>query len=231
MPRTTLCAGCCCQQHRHNPFHRVERWTGSYFEPSWLHLTGLVIHLGHEDGSRCSHENTSTETKRFETADNEDSDFDDFDFDFDSFDEEDFHEDDLDCSSMSEVSLEPDEPDMPPRNQSAERAVPNTFKYLRPGGKNSDGSKWTILVDSNGIHHLRVRYCNCPDAPPHDEQLLLHGLYPSSTKQPRMAFTFRVLDEYLLTNLECKTAPKSFCARLRRLTCRICPESVPVGNH
>jgi len=34
------------------PFHRIERWTGIFYEQSWLWKVGLVIHLGH-NGDRC----------------------------------------------------------------------------------------------------------------------------------------------------------------------------------
>ena len=41
------CTECC-----RDPFHRIERWTGTFFEPSWLWKVGLVIRLGH-NGDRC----------------------------------------------------------------------------------------------------------------------------------------------------------------------------------
>ncbi|KIJ89600.1 hypothetical protein K443DRAFT_61876, partial [Laccaria amethystina LaAM-08-1] len=35
-----------------DPFHRIERWTGKFYERSWLWKVGSVIHLGHK-GDRC----------------------------------------------------------------------------------------------------------------------------------------------------------------------------------
>jgi hypothetical protein len=47
-----FCIHCCRSTHHRLPFHRVERWTGSYFTPSWLQQVGVTIHLGH-DGNSC----------------------------------------------------------------------------------------------------------------------------------------------------------------------------------
>ncbi|KAH6905174.1 hypothetical protein BKA70DRAFT_1108324, partial [Coprinopsis sp. MPI-PUGE-AT-0042] len=38
--------------HQSSPFHRVEIWSTTHFEPSWLWRTGLVIQLGHH-GLQC----------------------------------------------------------------------------------------------------------------------------------------------------------------------------------
>ena len=33
---TAYCAECCRTSHCRDPFHRIERWTGTFYEPSWL---------------------------------------------------------------------------------------------------------------------------------------------------------------------------------------------------
>ncbi|KIK12597.1 hypothetical protein PISMIDRAFT_120613 [Pisolithus microcarpus 441] len=52
MHQPLCCTDCCCAMHRSNPFHRIEQWTGEFFEQSALHLLGLAIHLGH-GGAPC----------------------------------------------------------------------------------------------------------------------------------------------------------------------------------
>ncbi|KAF8547467.1 hypothetical protein OG21DRAFT_1527140 [Imleria badia] len=47
-----FCTPCARQQHRGNPFHRIQQWTGEFFEDSALHLAGFELHLGHE-GRSC----------------------------------------------------------------------------------------------------------------------------------------------------------------------------------
>ncbi|KAI0040342.1 hypothetical protein FA95DRAFT_1502997 [Auriscalpium vulgare] len=47
-----LCAGCIVSAHKTLPLHRVQKWTGTFFEPAPLHQLGLRIQLGH-DGAEC----------------------------------------------------------------------------------------------------------------------------------------------------------------------------------
>ncbi|PCH42791.1 hypothetical protein WOLCODRAFT_74097, partial [Wolfiporia cocos MD-104 SS10] len=83
------------------------------------------------------------------------------------------------------------------------------------------------VMDMMGIHHLDINWCGCENSPPHDQQLLAMGLYPASTLQPQTAFTFRVLDDYLLTNKECKTSAMSYYSRLCWATDNAFPRWVP----
>ncbi|KAG1721016.1 uncharacterized protein EDB91DRAFT_1240354 [Suillus paluster] len=72
----------------------------------------------------------------------------------------------------------------------------------------------TTIVDKSG-------YCMCADAPSADLQLFRLGLFPASFTQPKTAFTFDVLDDFLLDNLECGT-------KLRRMTTNVFPHLVPL---
>lgn len=47
-----FCMACCRDKHTLLPLHRVQQWTGSFFEDSWLRNVGLVLHLGHQ-GHPC----------------------------------------------------------------------------------------------------------------------------------------------------------------------------------
>ena len=42
-----FCSDCVRLYHRSSPYHRVEHWTGAFFEPAWLCQANVVIHLGH----------------------------------------------------------------------------------------------------------------------------------------------------------------------------------------
>ncbi|KAF9038738.1 hypothetical protein BJ165DRAFT_1531802 [Panaeolus papilionaceus] len=47
-----LCQSCSLHQHKHLPFHCIEKWNGTFFVKSLLYELGLVRQLGHE-GSDC----------------------------------------------------------------------------------------------------------------------------------------------------------------------------------
>jgi hypothetical protein len=79
--------------------------------------------------------------------------------------------------------------------------------------------RFFILVDTNGIHNTKIRFCECSSASLDQvDQLMSMGLFPATLKQPRMAFTFRVLRQAHLMNLESKAAMYDFVGTLRRLT-------------
>ncbi|KAG1740442.1 uncharacterized protein EDB91DRAFT_1082000 [Suillus paluster] len=58
-------------------------------------------------------------------------------------------------------------------------------------------------------------------------QLFQTGLFPASFTRPKTAFTFSVLDNFLLDNLECGTSAMNYYSKIRRLTSSIFPLMVP----
>ncbi|EIW81842.1 hypothetical protein CONPUDRAFT_54267, partial [Coniophora puteana RWD-64-598 SS2] len=91
-----------------------------------------------------------------------------------------------------------------------------------------DGNMNMVVVDTNGLHQIPVNFCRCEGKVGDDVQLLQHGLYPASQTAPRTAFTFRVLDEFLLQNRECKVPAMSYISHLQRKTMESMPQEVPV---
>jgi hypothetical protein len=89
-----------------------------------------------------------------------------------------------------------------------------------------------LVVDTSGVHRIVVEWCNCiNDDPRYDRRrdldLLKLGLYPASFKNIQTVFTFHVLDDFLLENLECKTSAMNYYSKLRRVTSKAFPEIVP----
>jgi hypothetical protein len=60
-------------------------------------------------------------------------------------------------------------------------------------------------------------------------QLFQAGLFPASFTRPKTAFTFAVLDDFLLDNLECGTSAMNYYSKIHRLTSSIFPLMVPVS--
>ncbi|KAI6110329.1 hypothetical protein EV401DRAFT_1869650, partial [Pisolithus croceorrhizus] len=86
------------------------------------------------------------------------------------------------------------------------------------------------IVHTEGIFSHEVWVCKCPGSDPNDWHLdLLHQrLFPASICKPKTAFTFDVLDHFLIDALECKTSAMSFYQKLKRFTNNAFPERVPV---
>ena len=102
------------------------------------------------------------------------------------------------------------------------------FGSSKPGHRDKDGNLIMTVVDRSGVHEIGVSWCRCPGAPEHDMQLMMAGLFPATFHKPKTAFTFRVLEDYHLDNLECKTTTSQYFSRLRRLTNDEFPNTVPV---
>ena len=102
------------------------------------------------------------------------------------------------------------------------------FGGSKPERKDKDGNQIITVVDRSGIHEIGIRWCCCPEAPDRDLQLMSAGLFPATFRNPKTAFTFQVLTEFHLDNLECKTTPSQFFSRLKRLTNDEFPNTVPV---
>ena len=195
-----FCAACCRTQHRNLPFHRVKYWDGTHFSSSWLRHIGVEIYLGH-GGLPCP---TTTEN----LVDDNASEY--------SSDEED----------PGEAAEFPDE-----LWETAASGMGPTIGLKGAGSSSFDASQGnlTTIVDTTGVHQLFVNVCSCVLNPePPDVQFMRMGLFPASFQRVCTAFTFRVLDDYRLDNLESKTTAYKYYNKLRRRTAPAFPHSVKV---
>ena len=49
---TSMCRACMRTSHRHNPFHRIERWTGKFYRPAELWEVGAYLLVQHHVGTQ-----------------------------------------------------------------------------------------------------------------------------------------------------------------------------------
>lgn len=96
-----------------------------------------------------------------------------------------------------------------------------------PKGSDGHGNIWLTIVDIHGVQFLPVHFCQCSDASSHPLQLLQLGLYPASHDRPQTAFTFRVLDDFDLENLESKASAERYYTKLKRLSSNAFPQIIP----
>ncbi len=86
------------------------------------------------------------------------------------------------------------------------------------------------LVDYNGIHNTKVRFCTCHGTPNRIDQLLDFGFFPATTKRPTMAFSFTLIHQFHTLNLESKAPTYDFIGFLRRLTDNVFTSGTSVSN-
>ncbi|KAG2353263.1 hypothetical protein BDR07DRAFT_1310194, partial [Suillus spraguei] len=84
------------------------------------------------------------------------------------------------------------------------------------------------IIHSTGVFVHNVVWCGCPGTKNQQHlQLLKAGLFPASTTRPQTAFTFKVLDYFLIDALECKTSASSFFEKIHWMTNNSFPDTVP----
>ncbi|KAG1866103.1 hypothetical protein F4604DRAFT_1881801 [Suillus subluteus] len=85
-----------------------------------------------------------------------------------------------------------------------------------------------VIMHSTGVYSHHVSWCQCPGAEKDRHLHLLKAkLFPASITRPQSAFTFNVLDNFLIDALECKTSAMSFYQKLRRFTNNAFPDKIP----
>jgi hypothetical protein len=94
------------------------------------------------------------------------------------------------------------------------------------------GCDYHVVIDKSSVHRIRILPCACPDAPKDNEKYVHYlqmGLFPASLQDIKTVFTFAVLDDFWMDNLECKTAALNYWHKIVRLTSNEFPKSVPVS--
>jgi hypothetical protein len=87
------------------------------------------------------------------------------------------------------------------------------------------------IVDTNGIHNIGLVYCTCRGHEFAHSDLMAAGLLPTSFVRYKTIFTHAVLDDFRLTNLECKASAYQYFQKIRRLTSPMSPNDVPNLYH
>ncbi len=90
------------------------------------------------------------------------------------------------------------------------------------------GNLLLTVLNVTGICDMEILPCICANRLLRHEQLLQAGLFPSTFDEPETAFTFTVLDDYLIENLECKTTGQKYFSKLQSITNKMFPYHVPV---
>ncbi|KZT51613.1 hypothetical protein CALCODRAFT_512585 [Calocera cornea HHB12733] len=83
------------------------------------------------------------------------------------------------------------------------------------------------VVHINGVHRIRLRFCQHRHQTPRFVQLLRMRLFPSTIVNPRTAFTFDVMNDFHLLNLISKVPAYDYYGKLARLTSNLFPSAHP----
>jgi hypothetical protein len=90
------------------------------------------------------------------------------------------------------------------------------------------GNPLLTVVNCQGVFTMEVLFCACSDRQSKEEQLLGIRLFPATFKQIETVFSFAVLDNFLVDNLECKTTVQQYFSKLQSMTSTMFPDYVQV---
>ena len=221
------CRGCCRNSHSKLIYHRIQKWTSLFFQDASLWEVGMRLCLGHK-GDNCPSQITLLEACRSSENEKDRAD-----------DQTHLHENNFVPPEQQDVPYDnTDNPDCfgdnpdhvvdgddDPEWQDVPQADP--LRTPTPAKDEFDNDH-LLLVDASGLISLPTIYCACEaNIRNPDEDMLDLQLFPVSYIKTKTVFTFGCLDDYRLSNLECKTSAYQYYQKLRRLTNPALPQSVP----
>lgn len=86
----------------------------------------------------------------------------------------------------------------------------------------------TVIVHTNGIHHVCIEYCRCDDVP-EAIQLARSQLFPATMERPETAFTFAVLNDFHMHSLTSKKSALDYVDALQKHTSAAFPQQTAVS--
>ncbi|KAG1839432.1 hypothetical protein F4604DRAFT_1940841 [Suillus subluteus] len=194
-------------EHSLWPFHQISQWNGDFFEWTTLTKLGIEIHASH-GGKPCPHH----------------------DWEWEDIDDEGRYAPGTPGPGEDAPSAE-----VPPEFPEAYDGEPDVFVEPGLGAAAQDFPEVNILpagktaitvVHTSGVHIMSIRFCRCPDAKTLDKQLFKMGLFPASFTPLKTVFTFALLDDFILDNLECRTSAMNYYSKLKRITSSVFPHLV-----
>lgn len=75
-----------------------------------------------------------------------------------------------------------------------------------------------LVLHTNGIHEVAIKYCGCTRVLPHYQQLLRRGLYPATQVTVKTCVTFELLRQFHLISLTTKTSTYDLYRALEKMT-------------
>jgi hypothetical protein len=229
LSRPMFCRACCRTTHQQLIYHRIQKWTGKFFQDAALWEVGVRLCVGHVGGDCPSQRALLDACQHLEAQKDLRDEV--------SVDEHNFgpvphwvepehtlHSDPPD-GDWIHGDEEPDDPDW--QDLPATDTEPVPLRTPTPTIDDLD-IHHLLIVDASGLISLPAIWCACRDeAGKADEHLLDLQMFAASYTKIKTVFSFHCLDDYRLSNLECKTSAYQYYQKLRRLTNPAFPQSVP----
>ena len=241
-----LCRSCMRRSHLHNPLHRIESWTSSFFRSAGLWEVGVYILVQHHGGVPCkslSWQKDTLEGLQLSKDNEEQQRLRDTDRQYvpaathagspnlwsaddasPSIDEEEEYEEEADGALLDSIEGYLEDAG---ESASASRWSNAEHAPLQTPRQDSLNNQYVRVVHVNGIHHIALVTCACLGAEAVHADLVYSRLVPATFSRYKTLFTVEVLDDFRISNLECKASAYQYFQKLRRLTFPTAPARAP----
>lgn len=222
--------------HCQSPLHNIEYWTGSFFRPAALWEVGTYILVPHHNEmplANC----LNVQKEILEQIQR-------------SKDDEEQAElggsmpnargvssaEGVPATAMPlgecEVADEDSDDEVVDESSSEDEVLGSLGDYLTHGlGKvptqDAFSNQYVRIVHINGIHHRALVTCACQGAEQVHADLMYCRLVPATFVRYQTLFTAGVLDDFRVSNLECKVSAYQYFQKLRRITNPTSPHRTP----
>jgi len=211
------CRECCRVYHSQLIHHQIQKWTGLFFQDALLWEVGVRLCVGHM-GRDCPSQEALLEACRITEAQKDD---------LDNLSITQYNFGPIPNQPIPQANYHPDPPDPINDEDDPDDAgwedIPmfshtDSAVLLRTPTPTMDEHDLhhLLIVDSSGLISLPVIWCACDDAASQRDLLLLYlQMWTASYENIKTVFTFACLDDYRLSNLECKTSAYQYYQKLR----------------
>ena len=249
--RTMFCRECMRNAHLEMPFHRIQKWTGQYFRPGSLWEVGVCVIVDHGNTDRrCEWlKHKADEQIRLQaTCDSQDEGEDEVEevedtyrdrradaditveqrdggveerFDIDEIIEE------LEKEEARHAHGGEEDLDGADEEDEGKAGLPEApIDHPIAPSMDPDQNPYVLFVHTNGLHSLPYIQCGCGGPQERIAGAVRMRLMPASFTIFKTMFTFDVLEDFRLANLECKTSAYQYYQLLRRKTEPLAPQVV-----
>lgn len=87
-----------------------------------------------------------------------------------------------------------------------------------------------VIIHEHGMVDMKVAFCQCLDGPREPEQLITHGCWPATWKNPHTAITLSTMTTYHGLELQAQLNVHDYVRFLRRQTDGVEPDAVKVRH-
>lgn len=219
-----LCRRCCRHVHKWLPFHRIQRWNGQFFCRAALWEVGCRLLVIPPSG-HCAE--ISERIFQMDRAELEIDKVNRNKSDSPAENVDDLFNITAKVGSIDLSDFQPDEQDDPGDDDTWNEELEQLESQDGPPREDGFGNPFITVIDTSGFHTLPLVVCNCSSIQENVRDCLAAGLFAASFRQISTLVTTHCLEEFRLSNLECKTTNYQYHNFLRRKTNAAFPKSIP----